>query len=334
MVAPIVYSSTDPSAPVLSGTAGTLISVLDACLVNGYGAKPAAGWTKEFSGTNVAAYRMGTGGNAQRYYMRVENTGTVFALIAAFRTMTDVNTGTERTPAPSYYNSSTANMGDNGVALLVSHTATTQARPWRIYATPTMFYMFIQAASVPGQEYNYGVSHNPQMMFFGEYQYYGAGYDKNVVLSGSKLSGFLSGPASGSNCPGGRNGWDRGAYLVDAIFGPSRTQPVFFAALRYAADTAVSGMPPGGVGTTVSVVDGKIRLSPFEMFVNFPIPALIGRMPGLYHNLSNQVSLPGAILEGTGDLAGQKFVSEFAAGATGAGNSNDYFEFFINITDW
>ena len=52
-----VYRFDDAGAPTLSAAAGALISVLDACLVNGYGAKPAAGWTKAFSGTNQAAYR-------------------------------------------------------------------------------------------------------------------------------------------------------------------------------------------------------------------------------------------------------------------------------------
>ena len=52
-----VYLSTDASAPTLDGNVGSLITVLDAVLVNGYGAKAAAGWTKAFSGTNKAAYR-------------------------------------------------------------------------------------------------------------------------------------------------------------------------------------------------------------------------------------------------------------------------------------
>lgn len=56
-----VYRFDDAGAPTLSAAAGALISVLDACLVNGYGAKPAAGWTKAFSDTNQAAYRQGAG---------------------------------------------------------------------------------------------------------------------------------------------------------------------------------------------------------------------------------------------------------------------------------
>ena len=38
-----VYRSDDAGAPNLTGAAGSLIAILDAVLVNGYGAKPAAG---------------------------------------------------------------------------------------------------------------------------------------------------------------------------------------------------------------------------------------------------------------------------------------------------
>ncbi|WP_297486902.1 MULTISPECIES: hypothetical protein [Pseudomonadota] len=34
-----IYSSKDASAPALTGIAGSLVAVLDACLVNGYGTK-------------------------------------------------------------------------------------------------------------------------------------------------------------------------------------------------------------------------------------------------------------------------------------------------------
>ena len=60
-----VYSSTDASAPVLTGQVGSLIAVLDACLVNGYGTKTAAGWTKPFAdASNTAVYRSGSGSRA------------------------------------------------------------------------------------------------------------------------------------------------------------------------------------------------------------------------------------------------------------------------------
>lgn len=46
-----IYRYTDANAPLLYGTSGSLITVLDACLVNGYGTKPGAGWTKPLANT-------------------------------------------------------------------------------------------------------------------------------------------------------------------------------------------------------------------------------------------------------------------------------------------
>lgn len=45
-----VFRSTDASAPALSGRPGSFVSLLDACLVDGYTGKPAAGWTKPYTG--------------------------------------------------------------------------------------------------------------------------------------------------------------------------------------------------------------------------------------------------------------------------------------------
>lgn len=56
------YNSGDASAPQVNGTAGSLISVLDACLVTGYGAKTAAGWSHPVAtASNVASYQQGAG---------------------------------------------------------------------------------------------------------------------------------------------------------------------------------------------------------------------------------------------------------------------------------
>src|SRR6267142_3788080 len=56
------YSSLDASAPVLSGSAGALLTVLDAILVNGYGSKSAAGWSKPIANAgSIGSYKNGTG---------------------------------------------------------------------------------------------------------------------------------------------------------------------------------------------------------------------------------------------------------------------------------
>ena len=90
-----VYKSTDASAPSLTNVAGTLVTVFDAILVNGYGAKAAAGWGKEFSGTNKAAYRPPTG---NRHYLRIDDAAGATALVRSFETMSDVDMGTLPSP--------------------------------------------------------------------------------------------------------------------------------------------------------------------------------------------------------------------------------------------
>ena len=93
-----IYRSTDPGAPTLTNAPGNIITLLDAVLVNGYGSKPAAGWTKEFSGTNLAVYRNGASAKS-RSYLRVDDTSASnYAQCAGYNTMSDINTGTGRFP--------------------------------------------------------------------------------------------------------------------------------------------------------------------------------------------------------------------------------------------
>lgn len=160
------FTSEMTGAPTLNGVAGALISVLDACLVSGFGATTAtglsvtdgvatltfsgshaasvdsvilvagssisalngeqkviarrsgevdfatdeadgtasgtitfkmapAGWTKAFSGTNLAAYKIADptahGGGM---YLRVDDTGTMTARVVGYVSMIDISTGT------------------------------------------------------------------------------------------------------------------------------------------------------------------------------------------------------------------------------------------------
>lgn len=52
---PTIYRSTDNASPLLTGSAGSLIAVLKACLVTGYGTQYPAGWTYE--DVHVASFK-------------------------------------------------------------------------------------------------------------------------------------------------------------------------------------------------------------------------------------------------------------------------------------
>ena len=68
-----VYRSDDVGAPTLTVADGNMITLLDAVLVNGYGAKPAAGWTKEFSGTNQAIYRNSAANGGMGCFFQIDD---------------------------------------------------------------------------------------------------------------------------------------------------------------------------------------------------------------------------------------------------------------------
>jgi len=138
------YSNLDGSAPVWDGTVSSLIDVLDGCLVNGYGAKAAAGWTKPYTGTDLAAYLQGAGSG---FYLRVNDAGpgagaAKEARIIGYETMSDVNTGTG--PFPTV-----AQMA-NGLFVRKSVAADGTARDWKIFADDRTVYVFAKSEVAVG----------------------------------------------------------------------------------------------------------------------------------------------------------------------------------------
>ena len=132
------YKSTDASAPVLTGQAGSLISVLDACLVDGYGAKTAAGWAKAFTGTNQAAYRAPAG---NRLYLSVYDDasgtgGAKEASVRCFEVMTSISGGAK-----------SANDINTPSVWRKSDSADATARKWIVVADTKTVYVFIETGA-------------------------------------------------------------------------------------------------------------------------------------------------------------------------------------------
>jgi hypothetical protein len=140
-----IYRSSDASAPTLSGTAGDLVNLLDKCLVTGYGSKTAAGWSKPFTGTNKAAFRMGAG---NQFYLRVQDDapgahGAQEARLVGYEAMTDVDTGTGPFP--------TAAQKATGLFARKSAAASATTRSWVAAADDRTFYLFVQTGDVANQ---------------------------------------------------------------------------------------------------------------------------------------------------------------------------------------
>ena len=166
----------DVGAPTLSGSAGSLISVLDACLVNGYGSKTPLGWTKEFSGTNLAAYRQN--GTTNNVYLRINDTGTTSSRCILYGAMTDVNTGTDPTP--------TETQVSGGGAIWKSNVADTSARAWVLFGNEKSFYLIIAdlgTASNGGINYQSAWNTMPTAYFFGDFKSYLPGDQWNKLIT-------------------------------------------------------------------------------------------------------------------------------------------------------
>jgi hypothetical protein len=150
-----VYKSTDGSAPVLTGQVGSLTALLDAILVNGYGALTAAGWTIGFRRrpTSAAYLQNLTGANnPSGMLLYVDDTGPGAggcARGAGVRLRDDVGDHPDRHRAVSDLGQSAIGVGT--LVIRKSNTADATARAWTIVANGQSIYLFIETGdqSVP-----------------------------------------------------------------------------------------------------------------------------------------------------------------------------------------
>jgi hypothetical protein len=142
-----VYNSSDAGAPTLSGSAGDLIGVLDACLVDGFGAKVAAGWSHPVAtASNIASYQQGSGcgfglvindngPNVTSTYKEAWATG--WESVAGVGA--PVGTGSGQFPTPAQL------LTTGHTVIRKSATADATTRDWMVYADDATFILFIHS---------------------------------------------------------------------------------------------------------------------------------------------------------------------------------------------
>lgn len=138
-----IYRSTDASAPTLTGQVGSLIALLDACLVTGYGSKSAAGWTKPFSNSGNQGCWRNSPTNGTGYHLNILDSGpggggAREARMTGFATMSALGTGTGQFPT-----SGQLAIGIGAAVIRKSVSADATARPWVLVADDTVFYLNI-----------------------------------------------------------------------------------------------------------------------------------------------------------------------------------------------
>lgn len=139
MAAPVIFRSTDGSAPALNGNAGSLVNVLDWCLISG-GSASNLGWTIAYTGTNARDYRPPAG---VQHYLDVDDNGPDGTALGrnarcrGYTAMTALATGTG--PFPTVAQQATP------VGIVKSTATGTTARPWILIGDDRGFLFFCES---------------------------------------------------------------------------------------------------------------------------------------------------------------------------------------------
>lgn len=310
------YSSTDASAPVLNGTAGSLITVLDAVLVNGYGAKAAAGWSQPIAtASDIACYKQGVASKAAcTLLVNDDGSGTppaTAARITGWRTLTTltgVGVGSGQFPLPSQLQAT------GFCSVRKSASADAISRPWVVYADDRTFYFFM-GSEAGGVRRDFG---------FGEfYSYWGASDTNNCFIQGRVAEGTStqSAPNGGfdkMNKPSQSSG-NSGAYFLDTYAGVSGStlmSPCGDDSKAPGFIIAASGIAAVGSIPAPNPSDNSYYLAYFNLLE--PSWAIRGRYRGLVHICHSLASIgDGSTFTGTGEFSGRTYDVVNTAGAGG-----------------
>lgn len=309
------YQNTDPGAPPLRGnTAGDLLNLLTKCLVEGYGDKTPAGWSRPFVSGNTGVFRQGPGGNDM--YLRVDDSMTTVlrrhARVRGYTSMTDVDTGAG--PFPS----------DDQVAgggyWFVQYNSTqysADARRWVVIADETFFFLIIHTAASSTNQTAYS-----ELYYFGDF------------ISNNPADAFNTALACGNSSTDDNTtsgtGWGTTGLSSTLNTANSRV----FAARRWDqvggavninlhSDSLRGSINHPGYGGLPypNPADGRLYMAPIWVGdPNTGASTVRGRIPGLWNPLHSAPFERNDTFEGQGDLAGKSFF------AWRQGNSSVVFE--------
>lgn len=326
-----------PGAPILNGTPGSMIAVLDSCLVNGFGLKSvdslvvldgvatanistghsaevgtvvaiagatvmalngqfkviattpisvkfavpnvsnqeasgsitlknaAAGWVKQFAGSNLAAYKS-VDMTATGFLLRVDDANAKFSRVCGYEAMSDVNTGTGLFPTPT--------QRAGGSYWIKSNAADVTPRAWLFFGDGKTFYLCREyyPSQYPGA-YDIGMFGDPKN--FKAYDPYGCclyGSSNDYSLQSPCLAGSLaySDPVNSAELYFPRSFSNLGGSAIGrrSMPAPAATSLAWFSA-------AMAGIPYPNSS------DGGIYLVP-QYLLEHVNGTLRGTSPGLY----------------------------------------------------
>ena len=314
-----LYSWDDAGSPglttdIFNGTdgEGSLIEILKACLVDGYGSKPAAGWTMPFeSGSpqrvKVVFRNAITNGGSGSYFRFSDREGgeryTNAAECRGYTAMTSIDSGIN--PFPT-----TLQRGNQGLIIQKwvdgNRTSATNSGSWWVVANEHCVYIFCGTHSSVGNG-----SNGSSYMFFGDPISYVENDNGQGTVWGSANT---SGSTYSDNLNTSTNSYTELSHICIAKdhTGLKYSQYMGIHA-DYMHGPGRLGAPPTG-HIFPNPIDGRLLTT--KVYLHYD-SVLRGEMPGLRAPCHNKPFTHGGQFDGEGDLAGRTF----KVFDTGAGSS-------------
>lgn len=254
---------------------------------------PGAGWSKAYSGTNLAAYRPGSG---NRHYLRIDDTVAQNMRVVGYEDMTAISTGTNAFPSSSQQS--------GGFYWKKSSTTDAVARPWIIIADDKTMYMFVDESTT---------------MTYSTVGMYGFG-DFISYKGGDIYSSFLAADATTSY-----TGVFWGTLLTYYSAATSAANQGLYAPRSFSQ--IGSSVPMAKIGdysksqqaqmgtdgmTYPHQCDGALWMKQVEFVELAAVGAqnnIRGKMRGVWTPLHTRPLAHGDMFNGSGDLAGKKFLT-------------------------
>jgi len=291
-----------------------MVALLDAVLVDGYGVgagfKAAAGWTREFSGTNKRVYRnnrlMGSGG-----YLRVDDAASDprVCWVRAYESMTGVDAGTGPSP--------TAAQRADGQLWYKSSVANATTRVWEAIATDQAIYLFVTVFPAAGTYI--GVATLPH--FAGDIESHVEGEKFAFMVGSNTHASFANTTANGFMYPAAS--WGLGTVSGACYLLRSYTQlPGAAAADGALPSNGLTNRAWGGGGVAYpDPVSGALLLERPLIFESAGI--VRGKMPGVYIPLHIRPFADGLLVKDVSVLPGVTLYAK-VINAMNAGSLDSY----------
>ncbi|GAB2703985.1 hypothetical protein [Comamonas sediminis] len=247
------------------------------------------GWEEVYSKTNVSVFRP-TDPRGTRPYLRVDDSNALYAIVQMFETMSDVDTGTNGTPARFWFGRSSASAtgvvwtmaGDSRAVIYAPHPFTAGPGVWAQYAA--------------------------QMNFFGDLLNFRSGDAYCAVISGATDTAVSD--VSGDVSQTGANGVH--VMRIAAGIGTQASASLQSWAL------GTSGAPSGNhMGSAPARADASLRFAPILVSDGgaFVVNGPRGAFPGIFHcpqtGVSSMVENGPQQTAGSGDFLGRSLLSAY-----------------------